>query len=286
MEREQIKPKLRFQVFERDGFTCQYCGRTPEQDEVVLNVDHTISVKNGGTNDIENLVTSCWDCNIGKGARSILKRTKTESDLQEELDLTHERLKQIKALNKKRQSIKKVKHAISVTETQWARDITDESFDERCYSEIQKLSSKYTKEVLTESLEIAYNKHIRNNFDSMPKFVAYVGGVARNLSLTDEQQQIFLMYNRDVFNSARMMHQTRKMILENSDLGIETHSEVIKRIVSTLEKHHSESFITREEARKYFPNVSFTVYKSGIGIQILVCDTIAMILEELNETLD
>ena len=36
-------------------------------DDVILEVDHVLPVCEGGTNDIDNLVTSCKDCNRGKG---------------------------------------------------------------------------------------------------------------------------------------------------------------------------------------------------------------------------
>lgn len=67
--RKPIGKKLRFEVFKRDNFTCQYCGATAP--EAILHVDHMNPVAGGGTNDILNLVTSCEACNLGKGAREI-----------------------------------------------------------------------------------------------------------------------------------------------------------------------------------------------------------------------
>jgi hypothetical protein len=64
-----IKPSVRFEIFRRDNFTCQYCGR--KAPEVRLQVDHIVAWSRGGSNDISNLVTSCVECNIGKGARVI-----------------------------------------------------------------------------------------------------------------------------------------------------------------------------------------------------------------------
>lgn len=61
-----VPPKLRFRVFMRDSFTCQYCKRTKEEDGVKLQADHIIAYSNGGETVFENLITACWDCNIGK----------------------------------------------------------------------------------------------------------------------------------------------------------------------------------------------------------------------------
>lgn len=59
-----ITPRLRFRILRRDNFTCRYCGVSAPQ--VKLQVDHTIPVSKGGTNDFSNLITSCFECNIGK----------------------------------------------------------------------------------------------------------------------------------------------------------------------------------------------------------------------------
>ena len=67
--RKAMSKSLRFSVFERDGFTCQYCGEQPPS--VVLHIDHILPVSKGGTNDPENLRTSCAACNGGKGAKDI-----------------------------------------------------------------------------------------------------------------------------------------------------------------------------------------------------------------------
>lgn len=55
---------LRFEILKRDNFKCVYCGRTPETTE--LQVDHVIPKSKGGGNNVENLVTSCRFCNLGK----------------------------------------------------------------------------------------------------------------------------------------------------------------------------------------------------------------------------
>jgi len=57
---------MRFEVLSRDNFTCQYCGRSVKEHNVALNVDHIVPKKQGGTDALSNLITSCFDCNIGK----------------------------------------------------------------------------------------------------------------------------------------------------------------------------------------------------------------------------
>ena len=41
-----------------------YCGAQPP--DVVLEIDHIIARHNGGTDDPENLLTACFDCNRAK----------------------------------------------------------------------------------------------------------------------------------------------------------------------------------------------------------------------------
>lgn len=54
-------------IFERDEYTCQYCGGKHSADE--LNIDHVIPRERGGRNTWENLVTSCIRCNERKANR-------------------------------------------------------------------------------------------------------------------------------------------------------------------------------------------------------------------------
>jgi hypothetical protein len=66
MARRNISKRLRFEVLARDGFRCQYCGLG--SNATGLHIDHVIAVANGGSNERDNLITACIDCNLGKGA--------------------------------------------------------------------------------------------------------------------------------------------------------------------------------------------------------------------------
>lgn len=91
-ERKPIPKRTRFEVFKRDKFTCQYCGR--KSPEVTLEVDHIKPVAEGGTNDILNLITACFDCNRGKSKIRLDDSTEIQKQ-QRQLELLAERREQL-----------------------------------------------------------------------------------------------------------------------------------------------------------------------------------------------
>jgi hypothetical protein len=89
--RKAIGKKLRFEVFKRDEFSCVYCGATPPS--VVLQIDHIHPVAEGGTNAIDNLITSCQPCNIGKGANLLTNIPQTLKDKSKDIAEKEEQLR-------------------------------------------------------------------------------------------------------------------------------------------------------------------------------------------------
>jgi hypothetical protein len=70
IEREKINDrKISYSIEEKDYILskshrrCCKCGRMLSRDDKMFTVDHFIPISKGGTNDIENLVPLCWDCN-------------------------------------------------------------------------------------------------------------------------------------------------------------------------------------------------------------------------------
>ena len=84
--RTPLSPHKRMLVFERDDFTCQYCGRSAP--EVALEVDHILPVSKKGKNDLRNLVTICRECNLGKGDRytEVMEKHLVRREIQEHDD--------------------------------------------------------------------------------------------------------------------------------------------------------------------------------------------------------
>lgn len=59
--------KIRIRIFKRDNYTCIYCNKIGGK----LEVDHIIPFSKGGSEDDENLATSCLKCNRQKKDKSV-----------------------------------------------------------------------------------------------------------------------------------------------------------------------------------------------------------------------
>jgi hypothetical protein len=103
VKRKAIKQSIRFEVFKRDSFTCQYCGR--KAPDVILEIDHIIPVSKGGNNSIENLVSACRECNGGKSDKKLSELSEVEKsrvqieELQEKKNMTDMIIKWKQGLN-------------------------------------------------------------------------------------------------------------------------------------------------------------------------------------------
>ncbi|MFW6125792.1 MAG: HNH endonuclease, partial [Chloroflexota bacterium] len=60
------KKLTRHEVFRRDAYTCQYCGRQTRQ----LTLDHVVPRYKGGKHIWENVVSACIPCNSRKAGRT------------------------------------------------------------------------------------------------------------------------------------------------------------------------------------------------------------------------
>lgn len=64
-KKARIPQELRSKVFERDNYTCRYCGVRG----VSMHADHVYPESKGGETTIDNLVTACKRCNLVKQSR-------------------------------------------------------------------------------------------------------------------------------------------------------------------------------------------------------------------------
>ena len=56
----------RMEIFRRDDYTCQYCGKKVKQ----MTLDHVIPRYRGGQHTWENVVSACVSCNRSKAGRT------------------------------------------------------------------------------------------------------------------------------------------------------------------------------------------------------------------------
>jgi 5-methylcytosine-specific restriction endonuclease McrA len=70
IRRPRPRVKLtRREVFIRDNYTCQYCGRQGHD----LTIDHVVPRSRGGSHSWENLVSACKTCNHRKGGKTLVQ---------------------------------------------------------------------------------------------------------------------------------------------------------------------------------------------------------------------
>ncbi len=62
-----ISAESRRLVASRAGFCCEYCGIAEDDSFLGCEVDHIVSRKHGGSDEVENLAFACTPCNRSKG---------------------------------------------------------------------------------------------------------------------------------------------------------------------------------------------------------------------------
>ncbi len=67
VERGRVSNKLRFSIYERDGYRCRRCGASDLDSP--LEIDHILPISKGGKSTYDNLQTLCRKCNYEKGNR-------------------------------------------------------------------------------------------------------------------------------------------------------------------------------------------------------------------------
>lgn len=174
-----ISKRLRFEIFKRDGFTCQYCGTRPP--DVVLEVDHIDPKSNGGGNDPINLLTSCFDCNRGKAHRVISQHiSRPDADVeflsnQQEIAEARRFLESRKHLDNVREEL------IEAIQDHWYSTLqTGEDIPNR--KVIIEWLVKYSPEEITDAIDRMLPQLRRKpwSYTKFDQYVAYVSGILRN----------------------------------------------------------------------------------------------------------
>ncbi len=217
MARKQISKKVRFEVFKRDSFKCQYCGDEPPN--AVLHVDHIHPVSKDGDNDLLNLITSCQACNLGKSATLISDQSaiKKQKDMLNELNAKRE---QLEMMVKWRGELKTlIDTELNECVKYWESIVTGFSVNDFGKSILLKLIKSHGFLKVTEAIDISTAKYLEADsegsitqvsvetsfnklgaiigFKNKPEYaqkLAYIRGIARNrFSYINEKMALTLL---------------------------------------------------------------------------------------------
>jgi hypothetical protein len=185
-KRKGISKKTRFEVFKRDSFKCQYCGRSAP--EVILHVDHIKPVKENGENDIMNYVTACQDCNLGKGARKLSDSSEIEKQ-KRELDLLQERREQLDMMVQWRTGLETIKKSEVEAINSAMEESLHKTLTDHGKNEVSKLIKRYS---FKEVLDAVY---LSANYDSdKGDIIKYFNAICRNKREGAEKPYLSQLY--------------------------------------------------------------------------------------------
>lgn len=172
-----LSKNKRFEVFKRDAFTCQYCGRKPP--EVVLEVDHIYPRSQGGTDDDLNLITACFECNNGKRAKLL-----AEVSPRPDADIKYLEVQQEIAELKRYQDVVAIRASafadvIETLESIWWSSAP--GIDWRPSDKLlRQFLNKYSPEIVEEALRDVAPK-VETGYVAKARFDRYIWAVMRNM---------------------------------------------------------------------------------------------------------
>lgn len=171
--RKPLSKRLRFAIFARDSFACRYCGK--QADETPLHIDHIVPVSKGGTNDEQNLVTACADCNLGKADKSPTFAQPTEVDRLRAAQEFHE---QRAAAERAKAVLANVKEFEQDLINLWCAAFDEEAIQRRIIPNLIALAREHGVELLAEWMGIAAGR--LTSYANDTKRIRYIYGIRRN----------------------------------------------------------------------------------------------------------
>lgn len=176
-ERKSISKKLRFEVFKRDSFKCQYCGKSAP--DVILECDHVVPVAEGGKTEMLNLITACRDCNRGKG-KIRLSDNQAVDKQRKQLEEINERREQMEMVLQWKNELSKLKESQVVAVESLFTSITGKTLTDIGKTNIRKLINRFGFEEVFACTEISLDKYYNGTIKSCEFAVNKIGGVCYN----------------------------------------------------------------------------------------------------------
>lgn len=209
--RQAIRKSVRFEVFKRDNFTCQYCGK--KAPDVILHVDHINPVSKGGDNEIINLLTSCEPCNLGKSDR-LLSDSASIDRQRAQLEELNERREQLEMMLAWRDSLKDLDEDIlGEVVARVESYIGDHSVNDHGKSLVRKWLKKFSVSEILDAAEIAYERHIDAGVTSeaVSAFFLAIPKICATKRLPEVKQR--LLYARGILRRRIYVNESMAMRL-------------------------------------------------------------------------
>lgn len=226
VKRKAIGKKLRFEVFKRDKFCCQYCGQ--KAPDVVLVCDHVAPVAKGGETTLLNLITACEGCNAGKGATPLADDTALNKQ-RVELERLAERREQIDMMLQWSRELGGLKDYELETFGLRVSELCDPYYlNDRGRADAKKWLRIFPLSELLAALQIAVDQYIdRSNEETFKTSVALaiskVPGIARISRLPESEKALYyirgILKNRlSHVNQWRCMEYLREAVAAGYDI--------------------------------------------------------------------
>lgn len=236
--RQAISKKIRFEVFKRDSFMCQYCGR--KAPEILLQIDHIDPVATGGGNAILNLLTSCEECNAGKSDRKLSDHSFLDKQ-RTQLQLLQERKEQIEMMFEWQKGLVDLDEDVTERLAKfWSQQVPGFSLNENGLKGLKRLRRRFETSEIMEAIRIASESYVqlhkgKPTQESVESAWKKVGGICSNRRREKENPSLArLHYIRGILRNRLSYcneHMALQLLRQASDYGA---------TLESLEEHAKE----------------------------------------------
>lgn len=256
-KRKALTKTLRFEVFKRDSFACQYCGQ--KSPDVLLEVDHIEPVSKGGTNDLLNLVTSCKTCNAGKSDRRLSDSSVVEKQ-RRQLEELQERKEQIEMMFQWQKSLLDLDDSVTdQLASYWSEVVPGYSLNENGKKTLKKLRKTFEISEIMAAMKIAAESYLTFH-EAAPEQASVelawkkIGGICHLSRLEKESPDLKRLYyirgilrNRlSYVNEIMAMQLLREALSFGASIdSLENHSKEVKNW--TQWRNGIENFISQQQ---------------------------------------
>lgn len=188
-DRESISKKTRFEVFKRDSFKCQYCGKCAP--DVILEVDHINPIANGGKGEMLNLITSCFDCNRGKSDR-LLSDNSVLTVQRKQIEELQERRAQLDMMLEWKLSLVEDASNDHIKVSEYWEKKTEFGLSDKGVEDIRLLVKKYGAIHIITSIDESISKYLNpvKNKDNIEFVFGKIKTIAKFNTLSPEKKEI------------------------------------------------------------------------------------------------